>query len=230
VNAVLPVRDFPEDRFVFMATRSGIVKKTPLSHFSRPRTSGIIAIDLRIDDWLVDVALTDGSRDIMLFCSGGKAIQFGEDQVRAMGRTAAGVRGMRLSEGDELIALIIVDQAGHILTATENGYGKRTPVSAYRRIGRGGQGVRSIPTSERNGRVVGAVQVAEEDELMLISNAGTLVRTPVAEVSVMGRDAQGVRLIRLGDGEQLVQIARVEKLAGDEDGADDGASDEPAAD
>ena len=220
VNAVLPVRDFPEDRFVFMATRSGIVKKTPLSHFSRPRTSGIIALDLRIDDWLVDVALTDGERDIMLFSSGGKAIQFDEGQVRPMGRTATGVRGMRLGDGEYVIALIIVDQ-GHILTATENGYGKRTPVEAYRRIGRGGQGVRSIQTSERNGPVVGAVQVADEDELMLISNAGTLVRTAAAEVSVMGRDAQGVRLIRLGDGEKLVQIARIETLGGEEADAGD---------
>jgi len=214
VNAVLPVREFPEDRFVFMATRSGMVKKTPLSHFSRPRSSGIIALDLRIDDWLVDVALTDGGRDIMLFSSGGKAIQFEESEVRPMGRTATGVRGMRLGGGGHVIALIIVGE-GYILTATANGYGKRTPVESYRRIGRGGQGVRSIRTNERNGEVVGAVQVVESDELMLISNAGTLVRTPAAEVSVMGRDAQGVRLIRLAEDEELVQIARVQTLAGE---------------
>ncbi len=223
VNAVLPVREFPEDRFVFMATRSGIVKKTPLSHFSRPRSNGIIALDLRIDDWLVDVALTDGDRDIMLFSSGGKAIQFEESQVRAMGRTATGVRGMRLGADAHVIALIIVGE-GDILTATANGYGKRTPVEAFRRIGRGGQGVRAIQATERNGAVVGAVQVAESDELMLISDAGTLVRTPTAEISRMGRDAQGVRLIRLGAGEKLVQIARVEKLAEDEDEAGDAAA------
>jgi len=228
VNAVLPVREFPEDRFVFMATRSGMVKKTPLSHFSRPRSSGIIALDLRIDDWLVDVALTDGGRDIMLFSSGGKAIQFEESEVRPMGRTATGVRGMRLGGGGHVIALIIVGE-GYILTATANGYGKRTPVESYRRIGRGGQGVRSIRTNERNGEVVGAVQVVESDELMLISNAGTLVRTPAAEVSVMGRDAQGVRLIRLAEDEELVQIARVQTLAGEVaddpgDSEDDGAA------
>jgi len=211
INAVLPVREFPEDRYVLMATRSGIVKKTPLSHFSRPRASGIIAIDLRIDDWLVDVALTDGSCDALLFSSDGKAIRFGEQQVRPMGRTAAGVRGMKLVSGARVIALII-DAGGDILTATANGYGKRTPVNQYRKTGRGGQGVRSIRTSERNGEVVGAVQVRADDELMLISDRGTLVRTTAAEVSMMGRDAQGVRLIRLGEGEKLVQMARIESL------------------
>ncbi len=214
INAVLPVREFPEDQHVFMATRSGIVKKTPLSHFSRPRSSGIIAVDLRIDDWLIDVKLTDGDREIMLLSSGGKAIRFNEPEVRSMGRVATGVRGMRLPEGDHLIALVIVG-GGHILTATANGYGKRTPVEQYRKTGRGGQGVRSIQTSERNGAVVGALQVGEDDELMLISNGGTLVRTAAAEVSVMGRDAQGVRLIRLGEGERLVQLARIEQLNGD---------------
>ena len=219
INAVLPVREFPEDQYVFMATRSGIVKKTPLSHFSRPRSSGIIAVDLRIDDWLIDVKLTDGECDILLFSAGGKAIQFREQEVRPMGRVSTGVRGMRLPEGDHVIALIIVGE-GDILTATENGYGKRTPVSQYRKTGRGGQGVRSIQTSERNGAVVGAVQVCEDDELMLISDGGTLVRTAADEISVMGRDAQGVRLIRLGEGERLVQLARIEKLADEEaDGA-----------
>jgi DNA gyrase subunit A len=214
INAVLPVREFPDDQYVLMATRSGIVKKTPLSHFSRPRTSGIIAVDLRIDDWLIDVKLTDGAREIMLLSSGGKAIRFNESEVRAMGRVATGVRGMRLREGERVIGLIIVGD-GSILTATANGYGKRTPVEQYRKTGRGGQGVRSILTSERNGEVVGAVQVCDDDELMLISDGGTLVRTAAAEVSVMGRDAQGVRLIRLGEGEALVQIARIEKLADD---------------
>jgi len=227
INAVLPVREFAEDRFVFMATRSGIVKKTPLSHFSRPRSSGIIAVDLRIDDWLIDVKLTDGEREIMLFSSGGKAIRFDEGEVRAMGRVATGVRGMRLPEGDHLIALIIVGE-GDILTATTNGYGKRTPVAQYRKTGRGGQGVRSIRTSERNGAVVGAVQVGADDELMLISDGGTLVRTAADEVSVMGRDAQGVRLIRLGGGEKLVQLARIEMLP-DENEANEAGNDDGAA-
>jgi len=223
INAVLPVRDFPDDRYVLMATRSGIVKKTPLSHFSRPRTSGIIAIDLRIDDWLVDVALTDGECDAMLFASNGKAIRFDEQQVRPMGRTAAGVRGMRLGEGVRLIALII-DGGGDILTATANGYGKRTPVEQYRKTSRGGQGVRSIRTSDRNGEVVGAIQVGPDDELMLISDGGTLVRTAASEVSRMGRDAQGVRLIRLGKGEKLVQMARLECI--EEEAEEAGASDD----
>ena len=223
INAVLPVREFPEDRYVLMATRSGIVKKTPLSHFSRPRASGIIAIDLRIDDWLVDVALTDGARDAMLFSSDGKAIRFSEEQVRPMGRTAAGVRGMRLVSGAHVIALII-DGGGDILTATANGYGKRTPVAQYRKTGRGGQGVRSIRTSRRNGDVVGAVQVSKDDELMLISDRGTLVRTSAAEVSMMGRDAQGVRLIRLGEGEKLVQMARIESLDAEEAITKDGGT------
>jgi DNA gyrase subunit A len=229
INAVLPVREFPEDQYVFMATRSGIVKKTPLSHFSRPRSSGIIAVDLRIDDWLIDVKLTDGDREIMLFSSGGKAIRFNEPEVRPMGRVSTGVRGMRLPEGDHLIALIIVGE-GDILTATTNGYGKRTPVDQYRKTGRGGQGVRSIQTTERNGPVVGAVQVGDDDELMLISDGGTLVRTAAAEVSVVGRDAQGVRLIRLGEGERLVQVARIEKLANDEEpDAEDEAADAGSA-
>ncbi len=219
INAVLPVREFPEDQYVFMATRSGIVKKTPLSHFSRPRSSGIIAVDLRIDDWLIDCKLTDGEREIMLLSAGGKAIRFDEGEVRAMGRVSTGVRGMRLPEGDRLIALIIASESD-ILTATSHGYGKRTPIDQYRKTGRGGQGVRSIRTSERNGEVVGAVQVGGDDDLMLISDAGTLVRTTAEEVSVMGRDAQGVRLIRLGEGERLVQLARIENL-GDDNGDDE---------
>jgi len=230
INAVLPVREFPEDRFVFMATRSGIVKKTPLSHFSRPRSSGIIAVDLRIDDWLIDVKLTDGEREIMLLSSGGKAIRFEENEVRPMGRVATGVRGMRLREGERVVGLIVVGE-GEILTATDTGYGKRTPVEQYRKTGRGGQGVRSIRTSERNGAVVGAIQVSADDELMLISDAGTLVRTPADEISVMGRDAQGVRLIRLGEGERLVQLARIEKLADDgQPEVDGGVADDAPAD
>ncbi|MDT8388344.1 MAG: DNA gyrase subunit A [Thiogranum sp.] len=205
INAVLPVRDFPEDQFVFMATAQGTVKKTPLSDFSRPRSNGIIAVDLRADDYLVNVNLTDGTRDVMLFSNSGKVIRFNENDVRPMGRTACGVRGIRLQPGQKVIALIIVDK-GYVLTATENGYGKRTPAADYPVHGRGGQGVISIQGSERNGEVVGAVLVQEEDEIMLITNGGTLVRTRVNEVSSMSRNTQGVRLIALHNGEKLVGL------------------------
>jgi DNA gyrase subunit A len=216
INAVLPVREYAEDHFVFMATSSGTVKKTSLANFSRPRSSGIIALDLREDDHLVGVAVTDGSCDVMLFASNGKAIRFKETDVRAMGRTAAGVRGIRLPEDDHVTDLIIVSE-GSILTATANGYGKRTPVSDYPVQGRGGQGVISIRTTDRNGDVVGAVQVADDDEVMLISNAGTLVRTEVNGISEMSRNTQGVRLIRLAEEEHLVGVERIEMLNGDED-------------
>ncbi len=216
INAVLPVREFPEDQFVFMATAQGTVKKTPLADFSRQRASGIIAVDLREDDYLVNVAVTDGSRDVMLFSNAGKAIRFKESDVRAMGRTACGVRGIRLTPGQRVIALIIVDE-GAVLTATENGYGKRTPVSDYPAHGRGGQGVISIQSSERNGEVVGAVLVQDEDEIMLISNAATLVRTRVNEISSLGRNTQGVRLISLHNGEKLVGVERIVEVQDDED-------------
>jgi DNA gyrase subunit A len=210
INAILPVRDFPENRFVFMATADGTVKKTPLSDFSRPRTNGIIAVDLRLGDYLVNVAITDGSNDVMLFTSAGKAIRFRENDVRAMGRTACGVRGIRLSADQKVIALIIVDQ-GYVLTATGNGYGKRTRIEDYPVHGRGGQGVISIQITERNGAVVGSVLVRDEDEIMLISNAGTLVRTRVSEISSLGRNTQGVRLINVQNGEKLVGLERIEE-------------------
>jgi len=216
INAVLPVREFPEDRFVFMATAQGTVKKTPLADFSRPRANGIIAVDLREDDYLVNVAVTDGTRDVMLFSNTGKAIRFKESDVRPMGRTACGVRGTRLAAGQRVIALIIVEE-GSVLTATENGYGKRTLVSDYPVHGRGGQGVISIQSSERNGEVVGAVLVQDEDEIMLISNGGTLVRTRVQEISVLGRNTQGVRLISLHNGEKLVGVERIIEVQDDED-------------
>jgi len=215
INAVLPVREFPEDQFVFMATAQGTVKKTPLSDFSRPRSNGIIAVDLRADDYLVNVALTDGSRDVMLFSNNGKAIRFKEDDVRPMGRTACGVRGIRLAGKQKVIALLIVED-GAVLTATENGYGKRTPVSDYPVHGRGGQGVISIQSSERNGDVVGAVLVQDEDEIMLITNGGTLVRTRVNEISLMGRNTQGVRLISLHSEEKLVGVERVVEVQDDD--------------
>ncbi len=217
INAVLPVREYDENHFIFMATSSGTVKKTPLTAFSNQRAGGIIALDLRDDDILVDVALTDGSKDIMLLASSGKAIRFNEANVRAMGRTAAGVRGIRMKEGQKLISLIVVDENASILTATEKGYGKRTSTSEYACKGRGGQGVISIQTSERNGDVVGAVQVTEQDEFMMISDGGTLIRTSVEEVRVMGRNTQGVRLIRLSETEKLVEIERIELLAEDDE-------------
>lgn len=222
INAVLPIREYDEDHFIFMATSSGTVKKTPLTAFSNQRANGIIAVDLRGEDTLVDVALTDGSKDIMLLASSGKAARFNESAVRAMGRTAAGVRGIRITEEQKVISLIVVDDSASILTATENGYGKRTAATDYPCKGRGGLGVISIQTSERNGNVVGAVQVTEQDEFMMISDGGTLIRTSVEEVRVMGRNTQGVRLIRLSEGEKLVEIERIELLATDDtDDTDD---------
>jgi DNA gyrase subunit A len=217
INAVLPIREYDDEHFIFMATSTGTVKKTPLSNFSNQRAGGIIALDLRGDDVLVDVALTDGSKDIMLFSSSGKAIRFSENDVRAMGRTAAGVRGIKLGDGHQVNSLIVVDDEASILTATENGYGKRTASNDYPCKGRGGQGVISIQASERNGAVIGAVQVKDGDEIMMISNAGTLVRTSVDEMRLMGRNTQGVRLIRLADDEKLVEIEQVEQIETGED-------------
>ncbi|MEX0448481.1 DNA gyrase subunit A [Spiribacter sp. 221] len=223
INAVLPVSEFDGDHFVFMATRQGTVKKTPLSHFSRPRSTGIIAVNLGEDDTLVNVGVTDGHRDIMLLTDAGKAIRFKEDDVRPMGRTAAGVRGVRLAPGQTVIQCLILGD-GDVLTVTENGYGKLTPVDDYPRRGRGGMGVIGIQTSKRNGAVVGAVQVTHEDEVMLITNGGTLVRTRASEISVLGRNTQGVKLITLSESESLVGMARVEALGEeDEDLAEPGA-------
>ena len=210
ITAVLPIKAYAEDQFVFMATRHGTVKKTSLTAFSNRRTSGIIAVDLREDDSLVDVALTDGQRDIMLLSSGGKAIRFSETEVSDTGRNSTGVRGIRLPEGEQLIALIVVDQ-GLVLTASENGYGKLTELGEFPTHGRGGQGVIALQTSGRNGPLVSALQVGPEHELMLISSNGTLVRTPVNTISVLGRNTQGVRLIKL-QGERLVGVVRVEQL------------------
>jgi DNA gyrase subunit A len=224
INAVLPVKEYDEQHFVFMATSQGTVKKTPLTAFSRPRTSGIIAVDLRDNDRLVGVALTDGGREVILCTSGGKAIRFHEEEVRAMGRDAAGVRGVKLDEGQELIALIVCGE-GNVLTASENGYGKLTPLDDFPKHGRGGQGVIALQTSDRNGALVAALQVTAGQEIMLISSTGTLVRTPVDEISVLGRNTQGVRLIRLADGERLTGIERIESLEADGDA--EGAESEP---
>ena len=232
ITAVLPIREYGDDKFVFMATASGTVKKTPLAAFARPRTAGIIAVGLDEGDKLVGVAITDGSRDVMLCSSGGKAVRFAEDDVRAMGRTAAGVRGIRVPDGEEVISLIIPDPDGLILTASENGFGKLTPVEDFPLHGRGGQGVIAMQTSERNGRLVAATQVATTDELMLMSSSGTLVRTRAGEISVLGRNTQGVRLIRLDDGERLIGVEPVEPENGGDDADEAGdaaASDELAA-
>jgi DNA gyrase subunit A len=210
INAVLPVREFDEDKYIFMATASGTVKKTPLEAYSRPRANGIIALDLKEGDQLVGVALTDGQSDIMLFNASGKVIRFSETDVRSMGRVSRGVRGMRMPEDGKIISLIIANEEdGAILTATEFGFGKRTNLDQYRVQGRGGSGIISIQTSDRNGAVVGAVQVRDEHQIMLITDGGTLVRTRVKDVSIVGRNTQGVKLINLTKKEKLVGLERV---------------------
>ncbi|MGB9329196.1 MAG: DNA gyrase subunit A [Steroidobacteraceae bacterium] len=226
INALLPVKQYDEQHFVFMATRTGTVKKTPLAAFSRPRTTGIIAVDLAEHDQLVGVALTDGEREVILVSSGGKAIRFHENEVRPMGREAAGVRGIRLGPGHDVIALIVVG-AGHVLTASATGYGKLTPLEDFPSHGRGGQGVIALQTSDRNGFTVAALQVMAGQEIMLISSTGTLVRTTVDEISVQGRNTQGVRLIRLGEGERLVGIERIESLEGADETAATGELPQP---
>jgi DNA gyrase subunit A len=211
ITSMLPIKEYTADHYVFMATANGTVKKTELTNFARQRSVGLRAIELDEGDELVGTAITDGNQDVMLFSSSGKTIRFKEEDVRAMGRTARGVRGIKLVKDARMIALIIPDADKHILTVSENGYGKRTSIEDFPTYGRGGQGVIGMQTSERNGAVVGAVQVAESDEIMLISDKGTLVRTRVDEVSVQGRNTQGVRLIRLKEGESLVGLERVEE-------------------
>lgn len=215
INAILPVRVYADDHYIVMATAQGTVKKVALSQFSNPRSNGIIALELVENDQLIGVGLTDGHSEIMLFSNAGKVIRFAEDEVRPMGRTARGVRGIRLQDDQELIALIIANKEGAILTATENGYGKRTSIDEYRITGRGGQGVISIQVNDRNGKVVSAQQVHGDDEIMLITDKGTLVRTRVDEVSVVGRGAQGVRLIKLDESEKLVGLQRIAELNND---------------
>jgi len=209
VNAILPVRVFTNDQFIFMVTSSGTVKKMALSNCSRPRKGGIIAIELRDGDKLVGVEITSGEDDIMLFSANGKSIRFKEADVRAVGRTAIGVRGIRLADKDEVVSLIVAEPENPILTATEKGYGKRTALDEYRSQARGGAGVISIKTSARNGKVVGAIQVTDEDEMMLISNKGTLVRARASDVSIIGRNTQGVTLINIAKAEKLVSVAKI---------------------
>ena len=223
INAILPVRDFVEDRFVFFATQQGVVKKTALSEFSRPRSAGIIAVDLDEGDRLIGVALTDGKHDVMLFSDEGKAVRFDENDVRSMGRGARGVRGMNLAKGGKVIALLVAeDEAQSVLTATENGFGKRTSIAEYTRHGRGTLGMIAIQTSTRNGKVVAATLVSPDDEIMLITSGGVLIRTRVKEIREMGRSTQGVTLINLGDGEKLSGLQSVLDRDEDENGNGNG--------
>lgn len=216
ITAILPVAQFDESHFIFMATEMGTVKKVSLTEFANPRSNGKIAVSLNENDHLIGVALTDGQQDIMLVSDNGKAIRFSEDQVRAMGRTATGIRGMRLKADQKLISLIIPKKDGTILSVTENGYGQRTEVNDYRECGRGGQGVIAIQTTDRNGKVIGSIPVENDSEILLVTNGGTLVRIPVAEISVIGRNTQGVRLINVQEGEKVVSVEGVSAVLPEE--------------
>jgi len=231
ITSILRVNEYLEDHFVFMATANGTVKKTSLTDFSRPRSVGLRAVELDEGDHLVGTAITNGSDDVMLFASNGKVIRFNEGDVRAMGRTARGVRGIRLAGDCKVISLIIPQEGSQVLVASENGYGKRTAIEDFPVYGRGGQGVIGIQASDRNGQIVGAVQVTENEEMMLISNQGTLVRSKVSEVSILGRNTQGVRLIRLRNEELLTGLERVDEPEEIEfDELLDESSDAPAVD
>jgi DNA gyrase subunit A len=263
INAMLPIREYSEDKYIFMATASGTVKKTPLSSFKHPRSIGIIAINLREDDTLVGVDITDGKQNILLFSSTGKAVRFNETDINSVGRTAAGVRGMRLKEGQKIISLIIAEEQkwsitvavtsndliiekqkfsfiitsvkfipkseGTVLNITENGFGKRTKLEEFTCHNRGGQGMIAIKTSERNGEVIGAVLVNDNDEIMLITDGGTLVRTRVDGISIVGRNTQGVTIIRLDKKEKVIGVDRIEGLAGEEEDDSEGVDDESTA-
>jgi DNA gyrase subunit A len=229
ITAILPVREFDEHKYIFMATANGTVKKTPLSDFSRPRPSGIIAVDLDEGDYLIGVALTEGRHDIMLFSDEGKAVRFDEQDVRPMGRVSRGVRGMRLPGGQKVISLLVAENESiSVLTATENGFGKRTPITEYTRHGRGSQGMIAIQTTARNGNVVAATLVEDKDEIMLITTGGVLIRTRVAEIREMSRATQGVTLINLGPDEKL---AGLQKIVDTDDGTEglDAGTDENRA-
>jgi DNA gyrase subunit A len=216
VQAVLPVREYTDDQFVFFATRNGTVKKTPLTEYEYRLQRGKIAINLAEGDSLVGVSLSDGKSDIMLFASNGKAVRFPGSAVRPMGRTATGVRGMRLAKGEEVRSLIVIDGDGDILTASERGFGKRTPVADYPVKGRGNQGVIALQTTKRNGSLVGAIQLSDHHEVLLISDGGTLVRTRAAEIAQVGRNTQGVTLIRLAKEESLQAVERVDASLGED--------------
>ncbi|OGA14131.1 MAG: DNA gyrase subunit A, partial [Betaproteobacteria bacterium RIFCSPLOWO2_02_FULL_65_20] len=240
ISAVLPIKDYDDAHYVFMATSMGTVKKTPLTAFSNQREKGIIAAELDQGDHLIGVAITDGTHDVMLFSDAGKAVRFEEEDVRPMGRTARGVRGMQLEEGQRVIAMLVAgSEAQTVLTATENGYGKRTPIAEYTRHGRGTKGMIAIQTSDRNGKLVGAVLVDERDQIMLISTGGVLIRTPVSQIREMGRSTQGVTLINLDAGERLAGIEKIVEPeddtgigngeGGDISGPGEGADGQPAA-
>jgi DNA gyrase subunit A len=217
INAVLPVKEYDDKHFVFLATALGTVKKTPLSQFSNPREKGIIAVELDDGDHLIGAAITDGKHDVMLFSNAGKAVRFEEDDVRPMGRQARGVRGMKIGEAHRVISMLVADsEAQTVLTATENGFGKRTAIADYTRHGRGTQGMIAIQASDRNGKLVGAVLVGDEDEIMLISTGGVLIRTLVKQIREMGRSTQGVRLIDLDEGTKLAGVERVAEKEEDE--------------
>ena len=217
INAILPVKEFTEDQFVFFATSDGTVKKTPLTEFANPRKAGIIAINLDEGDFLIGVAITDGKHDVMLFSDEGRAVRFEENDVRPLGRATRGVRGMNLIKGGKVIALLVAENEEQtVLTATENGYGKRTPIVEYTRHGRGTQGITAIQTSERNGKVVAATLVNTEDEIMLIGTNGVLIRTRVKEIREMSRATQGVTLINLEKGEKLAGLSRIAETEDDD--------------
>ncbi len=210
INTILPIKEYLANNYIFMATASGTVKKVGLEQFSNPRSNGIIAVDLLPGDNLIGAALTDGKQDVMLFSDAGKAVRFNEEQVRPMGRTARGVRGMKIADDQKIISLIIINNPeGALLIATENGYGKRTAISDFPNVNRGAKGVIAIQISDRNGKAVSSVPIGAGDEIMLISNQGTLVRTRAGEISVIGRNTQGVRLINLGEGESLVGVQQI---------------------
>ena len=250
ITVILPIKGYQDDQYVFMATSLGTVKKTRLSDFSNPRKAGIIAVDLNENDFLVGAAITDGQHDVMLFSDAGKAVRFDENDVRPMGRTARGVRGMNLGEGHQVIAMLVapaaeategdeaavVDANGlaipsSVLTATENGFGKRTPIGEYTRHGRGTKGMIAIQTTERNGKVVAASLVSPEDQIMLITTGGILVRTRVSEIREMGRATQGVTLINVDEGTRLSGLQRIaESDSDDENDGEEGEGGDVSAD
>ncbi|MDA0189934.1 MAG: DNA gyrase subunit A, partial [Proteobacteria bacterium] len=220
INAILPIKEFADDKFIFMATAQGTVKKTPLSDFANPRKAGIIAVALDDGDYLIGADITGGSHDIVLVSDAGKAVWFDEEDVRPMGRTARGVRGMKLGEEQQVLSLLVAENHQQtVLVATENGYGKRTVLADFRHSGRGTQGVIAIAASERNGKVVAARLVQDEDEVMLITTGGVLIRTRVAEIRELGRATQGVTLISLDPGEKLAGLEKIVE-SDDEQGAD----------
>jgi DNA gyrase subunit A len=209
VQATLPVRDFATDEYVLLCTRKGVIKKTRLDAYSNPRRGGIIAINLDADDELIAACRTNGQQEVIIASSRGKSIRFPEEQVRPMGRTAAGVRGMSLLESDRVVGMEILSPGARVLTVTQKGYGKRTPLEDYRLQRRGGQGVITIRTTDRNGEVVSVAQVIDDDEVMLITDAGKVLRAKVSGISTMGRATQGVRVMKLAVGEKLVSMARL---------------------